>query len=195
MKFDSSFWEKYYTDNHVPWDMGQVSPPLQKYFDGLTNKSLRILIPGAGNGHEAEYLWKKGFNNVYVVDLAAKAIENFRRRVPDFPQGNIFKKDFFELKGHYDLIVEQTFFCALVPTLRRSYARKMHQLLATDGYLAGLLFTFPLDRTNPLPPFGGSVEEYRNYFDDYFHYRVFTTAYNSHPARKNRELFMLLQKK
>lgn len=33
--------------------------PLKVYFDQLTNKDLKILIPGGGNSHEAEYLLKK----------------------------------------------------------------------------------------------------------------------------------------
>jgi len=195
LKFDHIFWEKYYTDNHVPWDMGHISPPLKTYFDGLTDRTKKILVPGAGNGHEAEYLWKKGFKNVFIVDLAISAIANFRKRVPDFPEANILLADFFEIKGSYDLIIEQTFFCALDPGYRPRYALKMKRLLKTGGRLVGLLFDFPFDPGNPLPPFGGSVDEYKSYFETYFNFMVFETATNSHPARQDREIFIILEKK
>jgi hypothetical protein len=46
--------------NETGWDLGQVSPPLKAYIDQLTDKNLRILIPGCGNSYEAEYLLEKG---------------------------------------------------------------------------------------------------------------------------------------
>jgi len=64
--------------------------------------------------------------------------------------------DFFNHKGEYDLIIEQTFFCALPPTMRQKYVWKMHELLAKDGILAGLLFNRKFEVS---PPFGGSQEE------------------------------------
>ena len=52
------------------WDIGGPSTPLVKYFDQLADKQRKILIPGAGNAYEAEYLWAQGFSNVHVLDIA-----------------------------------------------------------------------------------------------------------------------------
>ena len=45
------------------------------------------------------------------------------------------------------------------------------------------------------PPFGGSKEEYRRYFEPYFEFRHFETATNSLRPRQGRELFICLKKK
>lgn len=68
--FDKEYWESRYQENASPWDIGTVTPPLQKYIDQLTDTSLKILVPGAGNGYEFEYLINKGFTNSYVLDIA-----------------------------------------------------------------------------------------------------------------------------
>jgi thiopurine S-methyltransferase len=45
------------------------------------------------------------------------------------------------------------------------------------------------------PPFGGNAEEYRNYFEPYFTFKVFEPCRNSIAPRAGSELFMILQKK
>ena len=63
IKPDRSYWENRYVDATAVWDIGYVSPPLKEYFDQLTDKQLKILIPGGGNGYEAEYLFQnRGWN-------------------------------------------------------------------------------------------------------------------------------------
>ncbi|APF19261.1 Methyltransferase type 12 [Caldithrix abyssi DSM 13497] len=194
MTFNKDYWSAFYLQEKPPWDMRRVSPPLKAYFDQLPRKDLMILIPGAGNAWEAEYLWQQGFKNVFVVDISPLPLQNFKSRVPDFPDEQLLNVDFFELKGQYDLIVEQVFFCALHPSQRTAYAQKMHELLKPGGKLAGVLYDFPLDAENPDPPFGGSLEEYLTYFKPLFQIKTFERCYNSHPRRQGRELFMILIK-
>ncbi|MEX2349704.1 MAG: methyltransferase domain-containing protein [Flavobacteriaceae bacterium] len=193
MELGKSFWEDRYSQNATGWDLGSVSPPLMGYIDQLKSKNLSILIPGAGNGYEAQYLFQQGFANVDVVDLAIQPLENIQKRVPVFPSGQLIQADFFDLEKKYDLILEQTFFCALDPVLRPAYAKKMHTLLKPEGKLAGLLFDFPLRDDGP--PFGGSQEEYRRYFEPYFHLNTFERCYNSVPPRMDNELFIIFEKK
>jgi len=101
--------------------------------------------------------------------------------------------DFFELRQTFDLIVEQTFFCALAPTLRKSYFKKMHELLKPGGKLAGVLFD---DVLNPdKPPFGGNREEYLSYIGNAFKINTFEICYNSIKPRQGRELFINLEKR
>lgn len=193
MSFDASYWESRYVNGETGWDIGTISEPIKAYFDQLTGKSLRILIPGGGNSYEAEYAYRNGFKNVFVIDLSQTALDNFLQRVPDFPKEQLIHDDFFNLEGSFDLIVEQTFFCALDPTLRASYARKMSFLLKPKGKLVGLLFNFPL--TSEGPPFGGSKEEYLGLFQPYFDIKVMALAYNSISPRAGKELFIHLQRK
>jgi hypothetical protein len=90
------------------------------------------------------------------------------------------------------LVIEQTFFCALDPSLRRAYAEKMHEILNPGGRLVGLLFDDPLFSDHP--PFGGSKQVYLPYFEDLFEIEVMEKAYNSIAPRAGRELFISLRK-
>ncbi len=192
-KFDSHYWTDKYKANQIGWDMGSVSPPLKAYADQLDDKGISILIPGAGNSYEAEYLHNQGFSNVDVLDISPAPLENLRSRVPEFPEEQLIQSDFFKWDKSYDLILEQTFFCALDPRLRDAYAKKMHELLNPKGKLVGLLFDFPLTESGP--PFGGSYEEYLNTFEAWFKIQVLERCYNSIKPRSGRELFLIFEKK
>lgn len=173
--------------------MGGVSPPLKTYADQLPSREMQILIPGAGNAYEAEYLFHQGFAGVHVLDIAATPLQNLRDRCTEFPKEQTIQGDFFTHQGQYELILEQTFFCALDPGLRRAYAAKVHELLVPGGKLVGLLFDFPLEQS--VPPFGGSEMEYRSTFSDLFHIQVLERCYNSIKPRAGRELFIIFEKK
>ncbi|MBY8962760.1 methyltransferase domain-containing protein [Flavobacterium sp. D11R37] len=193
MNFDSNYWEERYKNNQTGWDAGSVTTPIKHYIDNLTDKNLKILVPGAGNGHEFEYLLQQGFNNSYVIDIASTPLQNIKARLPEVPDSHIIHGDFFDHAGEYDLIIEQTFFCALNPALRKQYAEKMYSLLKPGGRLAGLLFSFPL--TEQGPPFGGSVEEYEAIFSPHFTINKMEEAYNSIKPRAGKELFFIFEKK
>ena len=157
------------------------------------DENLKILIPGAGSGYEAAYLWAQGFRNVFVCDWAKEAIERYKNNVPDFPESQIIIGDFFQLDGQFDLIIEQTFFCALDPLKRPEYAQKMANLLNTEGVLAGVFFsrTFPFQG----PPFGGDRAEYVHYFEPYFDILTMENCYNSIQPRAQTELWVKLKNK
>jgi methyl halide transferase len=192
MHFNSNYWNNRYLDEDAPWDLGGPSPALVKYFDNLIDKNLRILIPGAGNAYEAEYLFRNGFTNVTVLDFSKKALDNFSARCPEFPKEKLIEEDFFLHSGTYDLIVEQTFFCALDPKLRKAYVEKMQMLLTVNGKLFGLLFDDAALKGNP--PFGGTKEEYIRLFGTHFQLEKCEICPDSIPPRKNRELIIEFKK-
>jgi len=193
MILDESFWDNRYKQNDTGWDIGYVSTPLKAYFDQLKNKELKILLPGGGNSYEAEYLYHSGFKNIHVIDLSKTALLNLKKRVPNFPDHNLIHKNFFDLEAKFDLIIEQTFFCALEPSLRHNYVTKTHELLLKKGKLVGLLFNIPLNVDHP--PYGGTKEEYQSLFDAYFDLDIFDLSYNSIPKRRSNELFIKFIKK
>jgi len=193
MILDEHFWTQRYENLEIGWDIGGISNPIKEFADTLTSYDLRILIHGAGNAYEAEYLFKKGFNHVFVVDIARPPLDSFIRRVPDFPSNQLIHVDFFQHHGKYDLIIEQTFFCAIDPSLRPAYATKMHELLVENGMLCGLLFDDPMNATSP--PFGGSMDEYRTYFEPFFFFDKFQKCNNSILPRKGKEMWMELRRK
>lgn len=192
---DENYWNARYQNLQIGWDLGEVSPPLKVYINQLKNKEMAIFIPGAGNAYEAVYLLENGFTNVTVVDLAEVALENLKSKLKNINTSNyhLEKGDFFHHQGRYDLILEQTFFCALHPDLRKNYVRHMQQLLKPGGKLAGLLFNrkFPFEG----PPFGGSKEEYLGLFEPDFEIEIMEEAYNSIDSRNGSELFVILSRK
>ncbi|WP_298781213.1 methyltransferase domain-containing protein [uncultured Polaribacter sp.] len=193
MDLSEKVWDNRYQTNDIGWDLGKVSPPLKAYFDQLENKGIKILIPGGGNSYEAEYLFNLGFTNVFVVDLSKTALDNIKKRVPNFPTSQLILGNFFDIENSFDLIIEQTFFCAINPELRIDYAIKMRQLLSFKGKLVGLLFNAPLFVNRP--PFGGSKKEYLLLFENYFQIDFFDECYNSIKSRRGKELFFRFLKK
>ena len=187
----SIYWSKRYNQNQIGWDCGKITSPLKEYIDQLTNKDIKILIPGCGNAYEGEYLWNQGFKNTYILDFAPEAILNFKKLVPDFPNENIHELDFFDHSDKYDLIIEQTFFCAIHPTRRNEYAAHVSNMLNEKGKLVGVLFNRDFEGG---PPFGGCIEEYQNLFSIYFSEVKMNPCYNSIKPRINSELFIRLVK-
>ena len=192
MNLDKDFWNNRYVGNQIGWDLGAPSTPLKEFIDTLEDKSIRILIPGCGNAYEAEYLHQQGFDNVFVIDIAPLALKGLQERVPEFPADHLIEGDFFEHQSEYDLILEQTFFCALNPDLRMAYTQKMSELLAPKGKLTGVMFNHEL--TEKGPPFGGSVEEYNGYFGEYFEIKSLAPCENSIKPRLGSELWVELEK-
>jgi SAM-dependent methyltransferase len=190
---DKNYWEKRWENKQTGWDTGSITTPLKNYFDQLSNKNISILIPGCGNAYEAEYLFEQKFKYTYIIDIAPQALTSFSMRVPHFPASQLICDDFFNHKGQYDLIVEQTFFCALDPAQREAYIQKMHALLKPTGKLIGLLFNIPLNTEHP--PFGGNKNEYEKQFSPYFNFKYFDLCYNSIKPRANNELFIVLEKR
>jgi SAM-dependent methyltransferase len=188
---DQTYWDNQYQANTTGWDLGEVSPPIKSYIDTLENKNIRILIPGCGNTYEAEYLLEQGFTNVSVIDIAPTLVENLKTKFKGNPNINILLGDFFEHQGEYDVIIEQTFFCALPPTMRQKYVWKMHQLLAKEGKITGLLFNRTFESG---PPFGGSQEEYTLLFQQAFDFLKMEVCKNSATPRAGSELFIEFKK-
>ncbi|MDV2859911.1 methyltransferase domain-containing protein [Psychrobacter sp. CAM01] len=194
----AEFWQQRYEQDSTGWDMGQVSPPLKAYIDQLPEsaKGQAILVPGAGNAYEVGYLYEQGFTNVTLVDFAPAPINDFAERYPDFPSEHLVCADFFELSPtqyQFDWVLEQTFFCAIDPSRRDDYVKKMASLLKPQGKLVGVLFDVDFGRDEP--PFGGTKEEYQQRFASHFDIDIMERCYNSHPARQGSELFIKLQAK
>lgn len=190
---DAAYWTNRYLEKNTSWDVGSATLPIKQYLDQiLPDPSLRILIPGAGNAHEAKYAFELGFKQVHVLDFSPVPLQKFLHNCPEFPPNRVLVEDFFEHQGEYDLILEQTFFCAIEPKLREKYAEKMHELLSSEGKLVGVMFSSNFER--PGPPFGGTKEEYLQYFKPFFGEIYMEPCYNSIQPRMGNELFVKMKK-
>jgi SAM-dependent methyltransferase len=188
------FWNARYETGETGWDIGFVSTPLKNYFDTLTQKDQRILIPGCGNAYEAQYLLDQGFSNITLIDIAPLVVERLKKKFEGQAGIKIICGDFFSHSESYDLIIEQTFFCALPPVLRPKYVKHMHTLLnPTKGKLAGLLFDKIFNKEGP--PFGGTKLEYVDLFKILFTFVTLNRAMDSIAARAGTELFFVAEPK
>ena len=192
MNHKKEYWDSKWKAQQTGWDIGHISTPIKEYIDQLTNRDLKILIPGAGNSYEGEYLFKQGFNDISILELSKLPFNNLKKRCPEFPDNSLIIGDFFEHQGSYDLIIEQTFFSSFQPKFRSQYANKIHELLKPGGKLVGLLFQVELYHDHP--PYGGSKQEYLDLFNPLFKIKLMETANNSIKPRMGNELFMILKK-
>ncbi|MFC3811864.1 methyltransferase domain-containing protein [Lacihabitans lacunae] len=194
-QLDDNFWSNRYLNNSTGWDLGAISTPIKEYVDQLKSKELSILIPGCGNAYEAEYLLAAGFKKVTLIDISEVLVKNLKEKFSaeiEVGKCEVIHGDFFKLEGQFDLVIEQTFFCAINPSLRPQYASKMAEILAPNGKIAGLLFEMEKPEG---PPFGGHTQEYLGYFEPYFNIKTITPCYNSIKPRAGTELFIILEKK
>lgn len=187
---DAAYWEKRYQINSTGWDIGFVSEPLKVYVDQLEDKDLKILIPGCGTGYEAMYLLEQGFTQVHVLDFASSALNELKTKWQG-PNLQLHQADIFDFEGSYDLILEQTLFCAIDPQRRKEYISKMSELLNANGKYVGLLFNREFEVS---PPFGGSREEYEALFIKNFESFEMEDCNNSIAARQGSELFFIARK-
>lgn len=191
-ELSAEYWTGRWARGETQWDLGQPSPPLATYIDQLENKSLRILVPGAGNAHEGIYLLEKGFDHTTILDISPEPLAHIRKNRPSIKTHQLVLGDFFALNHTYDLILEQTFFCAIHPSQRQQYVQKCHQLLSEKGKLVGVLFNDALN--SDFPPYGGFAKDYLPLFAPYFS-GTLENCYNSVKPRAGRELFMHFVKK
>lgn len=188
--FDAAYWNNRYRQNQTGWDIGSCSTPLQQYMLSVTDKNSSILIPGCGNAYEAAFLLQAGFTNITLLDISVVLTAELKKKfTPD--QVNIITADFFEHKGQYDLILEQTFFCALHPSQRPAYIKQMNHLLKPGGKLVGVLFS---KEFSDGPPFGGTKEEYKQLMGPPFSIKKMELCYNSIQPRSGTELFFIARK-
>ncbi|PUV24951.1 methyltransferase [Sphingobacterium athyrii] len=193
LDLNKDYWDNRYKNMEIGWDIGYASPAIIKYAETVIPKDASILIPGCGNAHEAKALLEQGFENITLLDIAPTLVDQVQKAFGEIPQLQIICQDFFQHEQQYDYILEQTFFCALDPALRKSYSSKIASLLQPRGILAGLLF----DREFPSegPPFGGNKTEYQHLFHSAFDILKMETCFNSISQRQGSELFIELRQK
>ncbi|HPF89762.1 MAG TPA: methyltransferase domain-containing protein [Flavobacteriales bacterium] len=187
-ELNARYWEERYTAGDTPWDIGAASKPITTYLDGLEDRGLRILIPGAGRAYEAEYAHRAGFSEVFAMDLTDEALKDLRQRCPSFPVEHVLVGDLFTHEGSYDIIIEQTLLCALEPSQRERYVDTMQRLLKPGGVLVGVLFDQVPNAQGP--PFAASVEDYQQLFAKQFPDARFERCHNSIAPRAGRELWV-----
>lgn len=193
-QFDQDYWNERYASCQTGWDLGTVSPPLKEIIDAEKSKDISVLLPGCGNAYEAAYLMDSGFRDLTLLDISDVLVKELKSALSAYEHKGlrVICEDFFTHEGSYDLVLEQTFFCALDPSMRPAYVQQMHRLLKPNGRLSGVLFNREFEGG---PPFGGTDAEYRKLFEPYFHILRMEPCLCSVKPRLGNELIFELQRK
>ncbi len=115
----------------------------------------RVAVPGAGRGHDARLLARRG-HRVTAFDFSEAAVAEARRlAAAEAVELTVERRDVFTLPrdhaGAFDGVWEYTCFCAIDPDRRDEYARVLHTILRPGGLL--LACFFPLRDGIDGPPF------------------------------------------
>jgi methyl halide transferase len=189
-------WQRHYDEGDLGWDLGQVAPPFIKLFESKMIVPGKTLVPGCGRGHEVIYLAENGFE-VTAVDYSTGAVDHLKSTVQERKlKCEVLHMNFFEMdavhNGVYDLLIEQTFFCAISPEQRPSYVSTVARALKPGGMIAGLFYHTEGEGG---PPFNTTREDIVEHFSDSFEIQQLSKTENSAEQRKNKEWLAILIKK
>jgi hypothetical protein len=190
-------WESLWQAGDTGWDAGKSPPALEELVREGSLPQGKVLVPGCGAGHDVLTLAGQG-RTVLGLDLAPTARSRFEqlRSARGIPaeQASVLSADFFSLdpQGHFDLVWDYTFLCALDPGQRERWAGHVAELLAPEGELITLIFPVPPEasqarRPESGPPFFLHPEQMRELLAPGFEPTRLEEVRRSHPGREGRE--------
>lgn len=141
---EAEFWDGRYAEGSDGWTLDGPPHALLHQAIPQVEGSLRVLVPGAGQGHDA-FAWARAGHQVTALDFAPRAVVAMRERAArESLTLEVIEADVTappsRLRARFDLVWEQTCLCALAPDQRRPYLEAMRTLLAADGRLCALLW-------------------------------------------------------
>ena len=158
-------WEADYARHTDGWDLGGPTPIFKRLILSRQLIPGRMIVLGAGRGHDAREFARHGFQ-VTAVDFASQAVEEMHRLASPEAPVEILQHDIFtlpeSLNNSFDYVLEYTCFCAIDPKRRAEYAHLVTRLLKPNGIYIDL--AFPLDGRKGGPPFAVSALEVINLF-------------------------------
>jgi len=189
-------WQRHYDEDDLGWDLGHVAPPFVDLLESNAIFPCKTLVPGCGRGHEVIFFGENGFD-VTAVDYSIGAVNHLNSVILGRKLNiRVLNLDFFELDSThdclYDLLIEQTFFCAISPSQRPLYAKTVARILKKGGMIVGLFYHTGQEGG---PPFNTTRQDIIKHFSGLFEIRELTQANNSAEKRKGKEWLAILIKK
>jgi SAM-dependent methyltransferase len=150
---DPEFWELRYGARFAPWDAGQVPAQLLAFVRASPSPR-RVLVPGCGSAWDVRCFAEHGWD-VTGIDFSRLAVEEARRILG--PHGaRVREADFFApiAGAPFEVVYERAFLCALPRRMWGDWARRMAEVVAPGGLLAGFFFFDAGERGPPFPLHG-----------------------------------------
>jgi SAM-dependent methyltransferase len=170
MTLDVNFPEKWQSDyirKTDGWDLGGPTPALKRLAISRRFRPGRMIVLGAGRGHDAREFARHGFQ-VTAVDFSSYAVGEMKRLAEAEARIEPLQHDLFTLPhtldNSFDYVLEYTCFCAIDPKRRYEYADLVIRLLKPGGTYIDL--AFPLDGRKGGPPFAVSEVELLRLFQE-----------------------------
>ncbi|XP_051127889.1 probable thiol methyltransferase 2 [Andrographis paniculata] len=160
-------WEKCWNEGLTPWDLGSPTPLLVHLHTTGSLPKGRALIPGCGAGYDVVAIAcpERHVIGIDISESAIKKASELSSGSPNAEHYSFLKTDFFTWcpSELFDLIFDYTFFCAIEPELRPTWARKICDLLKPDGELITLMY--PIDDHEGGPPYRVTATDYEEVLD------------------------------
>jgi len=152
-------WAGRYRSGETPWDLGAAHPELTRRLQGGSlappASGGRALVPGAGRGHDAVALARRGWT-VVALDLVESLADDLTDPLSRYG-GRFVAGDALEFEDEpFDLIWDHTFFCAIDPGDRARWGQRAGELLRPGAAYAALVFPFGKPVAEGGPPHGMS---------------------------------------
>jgi SAM-dependent methyltransferase len=187
----AGFWDQLYREGNDGWELGRGAPPLLRWLTQHPPRGKKVLVVGAGRGHEAAFAASLGAQ-VTALDFAEAAVTALRA-LATVEKLEVRQQDLFELKApEWDLVVEHTCFCAIEPARRDEYVAAVATALHEGGELVGLFWAH--ERPGG-PPYATTRAELQQRFGARFDWIFDEVAPDSVAARQGQELLVVLRKK
>ncbi len=155
-----AFWDEIYQNGRAGWDMGGPTPVFRRLANSGAYPPGRMIVLGAGRGHDAFEFSRRGFA-VTAVDFADEPVAAMRAALDPRAPVEILQSDLFALPpalaAAFDYVLEYTCYCAIDPSRRADYADVVTNLLKPGGLYLDL--AFPIDGRPGGPPFAVSTGE------------------------------------
>ncbi len=189
-----AFWEEKYINNESNWDLKAHNPVFEELIKSERFiKPGSMLIAGCGKGYDAVFAARAGYT-VTAVDFSSTAIECARelaaRREADI---SLVKQDIFSLGenfiGSYDTVYDYVTYCAIHPSRRKEYSRKLASFLKPGGRLVAILF--PVEDRPGGPPFAVNPITFYEDISEYLQLEFSSKKINSVKPRKGREILQI----
>ena len=192
----SDFWEDSYLKNKTGWDLKSATPVFIESLDNPLLKAKKtLLIPGCGYGYDAIAAAKSGFA-VTANDFSKSAVK-FASQLAEQEnlKINFNTQDFFEFESEikFDIIYDYVMYCAINPSRRREYIKKVASLLNYGGLFFILLF--PIEKREGGPPFGLDEKESEEIISEFLDLIYTSSDINSIKPRRGREKLYIYRSK
>lgn len=188
------WWSEFYRNHDTRWDLQRAAPALDAFVPKLKLHRARILILGAGAGHDAAWFAERG-HLVTACDFSQEALASAKQRYGHLTNINFVYTDAFQLptdwNQSFDIVFEHTFYCAVRPHRRDNLKKVWRRALVETGHLMGVFFA--CDRAGG-PPFGCTEWELQKRLQGSFRTLYWQRTRVADEARLGQEFFVYAQK-